>query len=113
MERPLAALGVYFALQIESGGLLFLGLLLLAIGFWLFLGSLASFGGGGDGDGGFWGSGSDGGGGKTKVTDNAWNHWPKKPGRIYCGPSHESPVTSHAPSRAGLKVHTSRRGMPP
>ena len=43
----LVAFGIYFALQIESGGLLFFGLLLLASGFWLFLGSLASFGGGG------------------------------------------------------------------
>jgi len=59
----LAALGIYFALQIESGGLLFLGLFLLAIGFWLFLGSLASFGGGGGGDSGFGGGGTGGGDG--------------------------------------------------
>ena len=58
----LGALGIYFALQIETGSFLFLGLLLLASGFWLFLGSLASFGGGGGGDsgssGGFTGGGN-------------------------------------------------------
>ncbi len=57
----LVALGIYFALQIESGGLLFLGLLLLTSGFWLFLGSLASFGSRGGSNSWFESGGTDGG----------------------------------------------------
>jgi len=59
----LVALGIYFALQIESGGLLFLGLFLLTSGFWLFLGSLASFGSRGGGDSWFGSGSTDGGDG--------------------------------------------------
>ena len=61
----LAALGIYLALQIESGGLMFLGLFLLAPGFLLLLGSLASWGSREDGGGDNWfgGGGTDGGDG--------------------------------------------------
>lgn len=55
----LVALGVYFALQIESGGPLFLDLFLLVVGLWLLLGSLASFGGRAGGDSYSGGSGGD------------------------------------------------------
>jgi len=36
--------GIYLALQVQLGAALFLGITLLSIGCWLFLGPLASFG---------------------------------------------------------------------
>lgn len=41
----LVALGVYFALDIESGAALFFGMALLVVGLLIFLGSWAFFGG--------------------------------------------------------------------